>query len=315
VVGYTLAVAGRVVLDSTKGADVPGKGPTTDFPLVEQGYDPNQVDEYLANQMLQLRGQADTAAARVRELEAELAAAKEREDAIQLTMVAATKARDELLAKAREDADEIFANARREAFMTMTEARKDSETTVAEGKQIVEEARREALNIVNEAEEETKRLVAEREAALAKLRTDYEAESATLIDRINTLRAISDDLLAKTVASSRPAAPTAPQPAAPAPAPTAAAAPTPQDPPPPNEGRTASDASQAEDMPDHDTDGDTPIADRIRGSFSGRRSAKLPRIGEEAGRSALAAATAMRAHLSHEPDESESDEGLAVRTA
>ena len=60
-----------------------------------------------------------------------------------------------------------------------------------------------------------------------------------------------------------------------------------------------------------------PSAQKIRESFSGRRSAKLPRIGEEAGRNALAAATAMRSHLTHEPDDSDQpgDDDLAVRTA
>ncbi len=47
---------------------VTGMGLTTDFPLVEKGYDPNEVDEYLATQMLQLRKQVDTATARVSEL-------------------------------------------------------------------------------------------------------------------------------------------------------------------------------------------------------------------------------------------------------
>ena len=114
-----------------------------------------------------------------------------------------------------------------------------------------------------------------------------------MIDRINTLRAISDDLTVKTTAN-----------------------PTPKGPPPPVEGRTAT-APQPENVPDHDDAGDAPIADKIRGSFSGRRSVKLPRIGEEAGRNALAAATAMRAHLTHEPDDpgSAGEEDLAVRTA
>ncbi len=271
-------------------------GLTTDFPLVEKGYDPSEVDEYLATQMLQLREQVDTATSRVSELESDLEAARGREDAIQLTMMAATKARDELLKQAEADADEIVGEARREAFMLTTDTRKEADHSVAEAKELLETARHEALNVVNEAEEETKRLIAQREEVLAKLRAHYETESATLIDRINTLRSISDDLTTKTTSAS--------------------ATPTSQDSPPPVEGRTAN-APQAKNVPDHDDDGDAPIADKIRSSFSGRRSAKLPRIGEEAGRSALAAATAMRAHLSHEPDESrDTDEtDLAVRTA
>jgi cell division septum initiation protein DivIVA len=267
-------------------------GQTTEFPLVEQGYDPSEVDQYLATQMLELREQLEAAAARIVELETDLDAAKEREDAIQLTMMAATKARDELLDKAREDAAQIVGDARRVAFALMTESRTDADNAIAEGKVLVDVARTEALSVVNDAEEETNRLIAERQELLAKMREDYEAESAVLIDRINTLRSIADDLAAKT------------------------ATPTPNDLPSPNEGRTV-DAPQATNEPDHEDDGEAPIADRIRESFSGRRSAKLPRIGEEAGRSALAAATAMRAHLTHEPDDPDSagEEDLAVRTA
>lgn len=261
-----------------------GQGLTTDFPLVEKGYDPNEVDRYVATQMLQLREQVDAANTRVAELESELAAVREREDAIQLTMLAATKSRDELLNEAR-----------REAFALMTETRHDVDGTIAEGRELLNDARREALNVVKDAEEETQRLMTEGAEALAKLRNEYESESATLIDRINTLRAISDDLAGNGA--------------------TATPQPTPQDPPPPNEERTAN-APLAGDVPDREDD-DAPVADRIRGSFSGRRSVKLPRLGEEAGRNALAAATAMRAHLSHEPDDSDTtDEAdLAVRTA
>ena len=277
-----------------------GNGATVDFPLVEKGYDPSKVDEYVATQLLQLREQLDAAASRIVELEDELQAAKEREDAIQLTMMAATKARDELLGKANEDAEEIVADARRVAFVLMTESRNDADRAIAESKVLVDVARTEALNVVRPAEEETERLTAERKATLAKLQAEYETESAMLIDRINTLRSISDDLTAR--AAAPPEAPQTPE--------------TSQAPPSPNEGRTV-DAPLVEDTPDHEEDDDAPIADRIRGSFSGRRSAKLPRIGEEAGRSALAAATAMRAHLTHEPDDSDKpgEDDLAVRTA
>jgi cell division septum initiation protein DivIVA len=269
-------------------------GHTTDFPLVEKGYDPSEVDEYLATQMLQLREQLESATARIVELEDDLDAAKGREDAIQLTMMAATKARDELLNQAQDDAKQIIGDARRVAFVLMTESRTDADRGIAEGRALVDVARSEALSVVTDAEAETTRLVAERQEALAKMRQEYEAESAVLIDRINTLRSIADDVASKTAA---PAA-------------------APLDPPSPNEGRTA-DAPQATNEPDRDDEGEAPIADRIRESFSGRRSAKLPRIGEEAGRSALAAASAMRAHLTHEPDESDSADGedLAVRTA
>ena len=268
-----------------------GEGLTTDFPVVEQGYDPNKVDEYLATQMLQLREEADAARNRISELEGELSLAREAQDALQMTMVLAKRAGDELLTNAKTEADEILSEARREAFVLMTEARSDAEGSMGEGKAIIAAAREEALSVVNDVEAETARLIAERDEALNKLREEYEAESSMLIDRINTLRSIADDIDARNT---------------PAPPETSS----------PEEERTA-DAPQTEPEASHDDDGDAPVADRIRESFSGRRSAKLPRIGEEAGRSALAAATAMRAHLTNEPDDSgeNGDDDLAVRTA
>lgn len=283
------------MLDS-KGAEVAGKGLTTDFALVEKGYDPTQVDEYLAGQMLQLREQFDSATARVTELEEALTAASEREDAIQLTMMAATKARDELLDKARANAAAIVGEARRDSFVLMTESRKEADCTIEDGRAMLAEARTEALGVVNEAEQETERLIADRRAALAKLHTEYEAESAALIDRINTLRSISDDMVAKAAPATEPSPP-------------------PRTPPTKDEERTA-DVSQTTNEPAPKDASEAPTAERIRESFSGRRSAKLPRIGEEAGRSALAAANAMRAHLTHELDDSNMEEDdLAARTA
>lgn len=287
------------MLDSTKGTSVAGRGSTTDFPLVEKGYDPSQVDEYLTTQMLQLREEAVAAKERIAELEAQVASAKEAEDALHLTMVMVTRARNELLDQAKTEADDIIGGARRHAFVLMTEASNDADGTVDEGKAIIATARDEALSVISDVEEETARLIAGRDEALAKMRSEYEIESTTLMDRINTLRSIADDLAAKV---------DAPETTRTSPDRSSAHA----------EERTADSAPQAKNVPDHEEDeGDTLIVDRIRGSFSGRRSAKLPRIGEEAGRSALAAASAMRAHLTHEPDDSppldESD--LAARTA
>lgn len=284
----------------------------TDFPLVDQGYDPGRVDEYLATQMLQLRTEVDQARAHIADLENELSLAKEAEEALKMTMVVAKRASDEMIATAKAEAKEIVGEARREAFALMTEARTDADSSIGEGKEIIAAAREEALQIVNDVETETARLIAERNAALHKLHTEYEAESAALIDRINTLRSIASDLEAKS------APPPAPAPPAPPPQPEAAAPPatSPDQPSSAIEGGTAVE-SQAGRVSTNDQDGDAPNAAKIRESFSGRRSAKLPRIGEEAGRSALAAATAMRAHLTHEPDDSgnDGDDDLAVRTA
>ena len=284
------------------------EGLTNDFPLVEQGYDPGRVDEYLANQMLHLRTEVDSARKRIAELEQELELGREAEDALKMTMVVAKRASDEIIAKARADADDLISRARREAFSLMTEARNDAENSIGEGKAIIGTARDEALRVVEDIQQETQRLIAERTSKLARLREEYEAESSVLIDRINTLRSIVDDLEAKTLT---PATATS-QPPPPPPPPSQQEQPSPT-----GEGRTAV-ASEPENGIDRESEGEAQTAQRIRESFSGRRSAKLPRIGDEAGRSALAAATAMRANMTHEPDDSGDDTGdddLAVRTA
>jgi len=245
--------------------------------------------------MLQLRTELDASRQRISELEAELAIEREAEDGMKMALVVAKRTSDEMLAKAKTEAEEIIGQARREAFGLMKDARKDAEGSMDEGKAIVNSARDEALKVIADVEAETERLVTERNDALQRMRDDYEAESSMLMDRINTLRSIATDLEGR---ASSPAA-------------------TPQNPPSPptDEGRTA--VAQPGNDAHHDDRGDAPSAAKIRESFSGRRSAKLPRIGEEAGRSALAAATAMRSHLTHEPDDSDSpgDDDLAVRTA
>ena len=158
----------------------------------------------------------------------------------------------------------------------------------------------EALSSVAEVEAETALLSDEPDAALHPRREQAEAESATLLARITTLRAIADDLEAKELTPSNP--PPTP--------------PTPPSPPSSTSGGGTADAPQAKTDSNHQ-DGAAPSAEKIRESFSGRRSAKLPRIGEEAGRNAIAAATAMRAQLSPEPTQSNNkdQEDIAVRTA
>ena len=182
-----------------------GESVTTDFPLVEQGYDPSRVDEYLATQMLQLREEIDAARTRITDLEEELATAREAEEALHLTMILAKRASNEILEKAQSEADEILSDARRAAFLLMTDARDDTDNSLDEGKAIISEARQEALSIVADVEAETARLIAERDATLNQLREKYEAESSTLIDRINTLRSIADDLEAKNSGQPTPA--------------------------------------------------------------------------------------------------------------
>lgn len=293
---------------------MPAKGLTTKLEVVDGGCDQDAVDAVLTDQLARLHSQVDAAAVRIAQLEAELAAATECEDAIRLTMIAATKARDELLATARKQVDEMLDKTRREAFALMKGTRDDAEQSVAAARVQVEAARREADDLLAEARRETDRLLEERKVALERIKRDYEAESNAIIDRINTLRSIADDLTVKSALppvsppSAEPTGPTDPQPATntrtvdPPSAVESSSAPAPE-------------SSPAVDVPvPAADDGNTPTTDRPSGSFYSRRSAKLPRLGTEAGRSALAAASAMRTKMHADEDDTEHDD-LVVRTA
>lgn len=194
----------------------------------------------------------------------------------------------QLLAKARYDAFRLMTEARDEAETILDEARAEAEGTktaaVLRSASDVEAAKTQAAEIVDAAHEEAASIVAsahrtageqdESETAVA-----LEAEHKALSDRVSTLRTLADQLENRFAALATTAAvdPSA----------------TAQD-----EGRTSEadlDYSPSVASPTKEADEITSSpATEERGSFYHRRSAKLPRLGEDGGRSAFDLSRALR---------------------
>ena len=186
------------------------------------------------------------------------------------------------VSEANEEARDLVAKARFDAFSLMTEARKEAES-------ILEEARDEATRIVQEAEYKADSIVdAARLEARELPSTDIdptqtaalEAEHDALTERVSTLRTLAAELEQRFDSLTAQADQAAAEQAAivhdrfsdvhaPSVAPIIDYSP-------------AVDASR-----DGSEDEVSEADDSTKGSFYNRRSAKLPRIGDEGGRGAL----------------------------
>ena len=191
-----------------------------EFPIVRRGFDPDSVDRYMAALQRELADRVAAAEARYSNLEMALAEAHKREEAVHLTLVAATKTKEEMLVNARreteqtisdsrERADELLGEAKKEAFRLMTDARQTAQetTTVARAsaedvrakaqavaESIRDKARLEAIEMINSVETDTTSLLAAREVALKEMRAGYDHEEGDLRERISVLSAAANDL-------------------------------------------------------------------------------------------------------------------------
>ncbi|NND01546.1 MAG: hypothetical protein HKN91_02050 [Acidimicrobiia bacterium] len=194
------------------------------FPILRKGgVDPTAVESHLVEVQRFFEKKVAAAQARYGNLEAELEEARKREEAVHLTLVAATKTKEELLTNAKRDADAMISNskgqsesllteAKKEAFRLVSEARETTEgaATAAreEAKQIKAEAeeaaeatrnaaRREAIEMIDTVESDTAALMAAQEATINDMRRKYEEEEAELAARVEVLRATAADLEAR----------------------------------------------------------------------------------------------------------------------
>ncbi len=111
------------------------------FEQVRRGFDPQEVGVFLERvaEMIASRDREIAAArAEIQKLERGLDEARSAEEAVRLTMVAATRAKDEILAGANEDADELLATARARAEEALTAARREALTLIEESRQEAE---------------------------------------------------------------------------------------------------------------------------------------------------------------------------------
>ena len=195
-----------------------------EFPVIRKGgFDPASVESYLEESRRYFEQRVAAAEARYSSLELELEEARKREEAVHLTLVAATKTKEELLVNAQRQADELIAGSRtqseellaeakKEAFRLVSEARESAESATTEAREEAtriaaaatesaeatrDAARREAIEMINTVESDTAALMAAQEAAVADMRRKYEEEEAELAARVEVLRATAADLEAR----------------------------------------------------------------------------------------------------------------------
>jgi len=117
------------------------------FPIAKRGYDPHAVEAFLDVAAAENDRMLNEAATRIAALESELEEAKRQEEAVHLTILAATAAKDDMLEAAKHQAAELTANGRKEGDRIVTDAR-------MQAFQLVTGARKEAELVVSEARSE-----------------------------------------------------------------------------------------------------------------------------------------------------------------
>ena len=273
-------------------------GPTAErYPTVRQGYDPTLVESDLAALERAHETVVDDAAAKIATLEQALALANDR-------------GRNE----AGDPSDEIIADARKEAFSLITEARKEAGAVIAEAR--IEAEKGEQPAAAPDAIESLRAEELQLEARIVEL----QATLTGLEIGIRSLTGLVEGQQPAAIAS-QPAPPTIEyaqtptqielQPPPPLdnsgenggaallePLLSPEQKQSPPPPPPPLEPEPAA-AVQVDDLTVevNDSHAQAPAPDGGRPSFYSRRSAQLPHIGAEAGHSAIAAATDLRATM------------------
>lgn len=198
----------------------------------------------------------------------------------------AENASRQLLAKARYDAFRLMTEARDEAETILDEARAEAagarKAAEIKAESIAEKADGDAAAIVDAAHEEAASIVAgaHRTAGEQRINEDVdelEAEHQALSDRVSTLRTLADQLEDRFAALASPTAES-----------------TEPDDEEPEASTPSLDYSPSAAHPEDNAKGIAPDSTKERGSFYNRRSANLPRIGDEGGRGAIDMTRSMR---------------------
>ena len=127
------------------------------FEMVRRGYDPQEVGSYLealAERVAEQQRELDQVKSSLSGMEGELSDAKAAEEALQMTMIAATQAKDEMLANARTEADRLLSAAQAEAKESVESARRQS-------LELLETSRREAEEMAGAAKAENEAMSAQ----------------------------------------------------------------------------------------------------------------------------------------------------------
>jgi cell division septum initiation protein DivIVA len=326
-------------------------GSDTTFSVVRKGYDIAEVDSHLRSLRREGHLGNEELQTQVEQLEAELDEARKREEAVQITLVAATQTKQEMLVDAqnelnqaaddaRTSADSIVSEAQFEAFRLVTQAKEDAEATIraaqaeavgiAAGPRPAEDsAAQDALAIRESVEAQERARMEEMKAeAFATIREIREEAEEVIAARDVQISALQAQIDAATEHTSSPPEPHyAARVEALMTTPAAAATATHDVPHAHQEEEPLPDTVRDDEparVPDvalEDTDV-TPLSDRpARGSFYSRRSARLPHIGSDAANGALAAVSAMRSKYREAAEEgaeeapSDPTEDMAIQTA
>lgn len=307
------------------------------FPIVKHGYDTEVVESHLVTAIESNDRVLDEAAAQIAALQTELEESKKHEEAVHLTILAATQTKEDMLevaqrqgdearAAGRKKGDSIITDARMQAFQVVTEARKEADGIVAE-------ARAEAAALLKTIAAATPPAASgpsEREIELQGRVEEMQDVIAAMETELRTRPPVSETVETDSATIEKPEEPPTEDPEIESPQDGEAVLPvdveqtdedaveveSPED---SAESEIEQDIeivvtdtapidpvddSSVEEDPRTTDDTDTPIdetsitddrgADAVRRSFYSRRSAKLPRIGVEAGRGAMAAAAGLR---------------------
>jgi cell division initiation protein len=178
------------------------------FEMVRRGFDPQEVGAFLervADRLAFAERAAEDAQSRLSSTSTELDDARATEEALQLTMVAATQAKDEMLARANAHAEEVRTAAQREAEGIVAEARRQAST-------MVDDSRRDAGGVVSSARGEHADLLAQVDqlrAVVSRVRQMLGAVAGTVDPALEEAEQILGDPIAAELPQSSPVTPTA----------------------------------------------------------------------------------------------------------
>jgi cell division septum initiation protein DivIVA len=172
------------------------------FPVVKRGYDPEAVESHLTALINENDQTLDEAAAQIASLQTDLEESQKHEEAVHLTILAATKTKEDMLEVAQRQADEARAAGRKQGDGIVTDARMQSF-------QVVTEARKEADDIVAEARAEVGALMRsiEASATVADRPSEHEVALQARVEEMqNVIAAMESELRSRPAVSGAPVA-------------------------------------------------------------------------------------------------------------
>ncbi len=159
------------------------------FEIVKRGFEVPAVEtfiEEIANEMERRDRELAEMTATIERLEGEIGEARGSEEALRLTLVAATQAKEEMLAAAKAEAEETVASATERAKELLLGSEREAKNTVAA-------ATREADELMAASQKETDAMARSVLEANAVLLQRLEALSSVVEDTEQMLRSIADD--------------------------------------------------------------------------------------------------------------------------